>query len=571
MIPAAGAWPTPHCAAAEAYVDDVLAGRVAAGRFEVLACRRHRADMARAEAGDGRWLFDPYAGERACAFVETLRHIKGEWARRRERIRLAGWQSFVVVSIFGWLDRETGARRFRDVYLEVARKNAKSTLLAGVGLYLAFIEGEPGAEVLAAATTRDQALKVWGDARAMAQRSAEVRGTAGVLVQAKALRQPSTESVFLPVAGQTDALDGWNVHAALVDELHAHPNRKVIDTLRSGMGAREQPLAVSITTAGAATAGPCWDERIYLCKVLDGLLDGERLFGVVYAIDDEDDAFDPAVWRKANPNLGVSVSEDYLAGEAEAARNNPARRGEFLRKHVCRWSGAGVGAFDVEAWRAGADPSVTAAALAGLDRVVLGVDGSKTSDFTALAAVGYRGREALCLFEVHAPGDVLDAVGGEHLAAWCDAGLIVRHDGAMIDTSRVREAVEAMVRATGAAEVAFDALYLSHAMAEAAKALPGVDWVEQPQRPFALDPAFRTLQGLVAERRTRHAPSAVVDWAFGNARAKQAGDALRLVKDHPMSKIDPVQALVTALARLEAPADAPALTEEMILARGGLL
>jgi Phage terminase-like protein, large subunit len=225
-------------------------------------------------------------------------HIKGEWAGRP--IALEAWQIFILTAVFGWY-RKTGRRRFRTVYIEVPRKNAKSTLSSGVALYMLTADAEPGAEIYSAATTRDQARIVFDDARKMAAMEPGFRQRYGVHVLAHSIYEVLNGGKFAPLSAEGSTLDGLNIHFAVVDELHAHKTRAVYDVLETATGARAQSLIWNITTAGSDRAGICYEQRTYVTALLntvlhrhDGLgypIKGSRgeddtYFGIIYTIDD---------------------------------------------------------------------------------------------------------------------------------------------------------------------------------------------------------------------------------------------------------------------------------------------
>lgn len=271
----------------------MVEGRLPACRYTRLACERHLRDLETAHAR-GLW-WDAEAVIDVELFYSALPHSKGEWAG--QRIQLEGWQMFILGSLFGW-KRLDGTRRFRSAYVEVPRKNGKSTTAAGLGLYLAFEDGEPGAEVYAAATKRDQAKIVWTEARRMVLRTAKLRERITVLTGN--LNDHTTASKFEPLGADADNLDGLNVHAYINDELHAQKTRAMQDVLETAVGARRQPLGFSITTAGSNRAGVCYDTRTYLVKVLEQVFDDDGTFGVIYTIDDGDKWDDEACWCLAS-------------------------------------------------------------------------------------------------------------------------------------------------------------------------------------------------------------------------------------------------------------------------------
>ena len=247
---------TDYAATAEQYALDVDHGRQIAGRWVQLACRRHLDNLEQAKSDPSYpFYFDPGAAGRPCKFLELMPHIKGQWARNRQLIRLQPWQVFSVATPFGWLEKETDTRRFVTIYEEVARKNAKSTKAAGLALYMLSQDDEPGAEVISAATKKEQAKIVLDAARAMAKRSTEFRLRFGVEVLAHAINQPASLSTFKALDAEAKTQDGWSVSCAINDEVHAWPKRTLYDVIDTATGSRDQPMIINITTAGTNRAG----------------------------------------------------------------------------------------------------------------------------------------------------------------------------------------------------------------------------------------------------------------------------------------------------------------------------
>jgi phage terminase large subunit-like protein len=312
------------------YCDDVVEGRVVAGRLARLACERHLRDLA--DGRDRGLRFDPRAGQHAIDFFGHVQHSKGEWAGKP--VELAPFQAFTIGCNFGW-KRADGTRRFRLSYNEWARKNGKSTMAAGVGLYLAFFAGEPGAEVYTAATKRDQARIVHGEAVRMRNRSPGLR--ARIQAFRDNLSSTATSSKYEPLGADADTLDGLNISGAIIDELHAHKNREMLDVIETATGSRREPLIFIITTAGVAGVGVCQEMHDYGIKVLEGQVRDDATFVYIAALDAGDDWQDESVWGKANPNLGVSVKLDDLQRKAAKAKEMPSAQATFLQKHLNVW------------------------------------------------------------------------------------------------------------------------------------------------------------------------------------------------------------------------------------------
>src|ERR1017187_661235 len=262
------------------YAEDVVSGVIPACKYVRQTCQRQLLDLVRTPFA---WNFDLAKAERVCRFIELLPHIKGKW--KTKLIVLEPWQIFILTTVFGWVDAD-GNRRFRTVYIEVPRKNSKSTITAGVALYC-LCENEPGAEVYSAATKKDQAKIVWDVAKRMVQKTPGLRRRFGVDVSASSIFVESRAATFVPLSSDEDGLDGLNIHFADLDELHAHKTRAVWDVLDSATGSRTQPLIWAITTAGSNRNGVCYEQRQYVIDILSGAHEDDRYFGIIYSIDSE--------------------------------------------------------------------------------------------------------------------------------------------------------------------------------------------------------------------------------------------------------------------------------------------
>lgn len=314
---------------AELYAEQVRSGEILVCEYVRLAVERYYADLDRA-LDMGRY-FDKKAAMRAIRFIEKLKHTKGEWAG--QRFRLEPWQQFVLWNIFGWKNAD-GTRRFRYAYIEIARKNGKTALSAGIGLYMLFADGESRPEVYSAATVKDQAKICFSDAVEI------VKAT-----DLKNYLTPYRNSIVYELKGGTmkplssdyGTHDGLNPSCGIIDEFHAHKDSGMFDVIKSAFGARRQPLMFIITTAGFDKSGVCYAYRENVIKVLRGVNEDDSLFGIIYTLDDKSEWDDPKMWIKANPNLGVSLSADYLADQVKDAKNRPEAVRNVMTKNVDLW------------------------------------------------------------------------------------------------------------------------------------------------------------------------------------------------------------------------------------------
>lgn len=573
--------PTPFVDSAHQYALDVVAGRIPACKWTKAACQRQLDDLDR-EANDPAWAyaFDAAAAERVCLFVSLLRHVKGKWAG--SRIELHPSQAFGLACVFGWKRKADGLRRFRSVYEEVPRKNAKTTKLAGVGLYMLVADDEWGAEVYSAATTRDQAKIVFDIAQQMARIDGEFRARFLVEPLTHSLVVRDTASKFTPLSAEGSTLDGLNVSCALVDELHAHKTRTVHDVLDSGTGARAQPLIWKITTAGSNRAGICYDERIYLTKILNAVLkrhdgmghkvDGqsaedESVWGIIYTLDEGDDPLDEATWRKANPLYGISVDPKDMRDLARKATEQAAALNEFLTKRLNVWVNADSSWMNMLQWDACADAALKEEDFRG-EPCVLALDAAFKKDLFAKVKV-FRRREHYYAFgRYYMPAALLERKGFEQVAGWAKDGWIRTTPGEVLDIEAVREeligSAACVQRGTeehrlqgniegdqarfDVREACFDPAQLTQFAGELMES--GLTAVEV--RPLVLNfsPAMKELEELVTAKRFHHNGDPVLAWAISNVVChRDAKDNIYPRKEGADKKIDPAIALIMALSR----------------------
>ncbi len=507
-----------------------------------------------------------------CGFMEGLPHIKGKWAARGEAIKLMGWQAFLIGQIGGWLHKDDGRRRFRTAYIEVPRKNGKSTLLSGVGLYFLSVDGEPGAEVYSAAASTHQARIVFDAARVMALNGRiEGRTFSNALnlqIEQHRIKTGDEAAVFQPVASQTKSKDGKNPHCAIIDELHEHDKRDVWDSMENGMGSRDQPLLIAITTAGYNTAGICYEQRKYLQRILDGVFQDENYFGLIFEADEGDEPGDPATWAKANPCLHEAKTLQSMEDNWRKASASPAAMGEFLRKHLDIWTSVGASAIDMEGWRAGEDATLKIEDFAGR-RCFIGVDLATRHDPSSVVVVfpdeADPAKGPFTAFSWHClPQKVVDADGNEHLWGWAKEQLITTTPGAELDL-RLVEALIMQLAGRGEDHdpenewgwgdlpvldvemVIYDAQFAQQMAATWDAA--GIQAVELRKRAANTNEPFNKLIAAVDDHRLLHDGNPVLMWMAGNTLLKQVpgGDYIFPTKLAPEDKIDGIDALINAL------------------------
>ena len=530
---------------AERYAEDVLQGRIVACKWVRLACERHKRDL---ENGSERGLyFDPEAGNRAINFFQFLRHSKGEWAG--QVMRLEPWQQFFLWVLFGWRQAD-GTRRFRTGYLEVSRKNGKSTALSGVGLYLLLADGEGGAEVYTAATKRDQARITHAEATRMVKASPALRKR--VEVRRDSILIPGTAAKFEPLGRDADSMDGLNVHGAIVDELHAHKTRDVWDVLETATGSRRQPLMLAITTAGFNRQTVCYELHEYLQKILDGLVIDDSFFGLIYTLDDGDDWRDEGNWIKANPNLGVSVKVDDLRRKAEKAKSMPSALNAFLRLHMNVWTQSESRWMNADKWEA-CSAQVDEEALRGRT-CYAGLDLSTKVDVTAFVLVfppaEKDGRyEVVCRFWV--PEENMrqrSRDDGVPYEAWVREGWLRTTPGNVIDYEFIEAEIRELADRYQIKEVAFDPWNATQTSNNLQA--DGMEMVQIRQGTKSLSAPMKELEVLVLTQRIAHGGNVPLAWMVANTVAEEDSNGnIKPSRNKSTEHIDGVVALIMALSR----------------------
>lgn len=486
-------------------------------------------------------------------FFGFLRHSKGEWAR--STIQLELWQTFYLATLFGWL-REDGSRRFRTSYLEVARKNGKSTILAGVGLYLLVADGEPGAEIYTAATKLAQAQIIFLESQRMVSQSPDLR----LVVQAykNNLHVPGTFSKYEPVGRDSDTLDGLNVQGGLVDELHAHPTGDMWDVLETGTGSRRQPLMVAVTTAGSNRQGICYQFHDYTEKVVSGVVQDDAWHGLVYTLDrnpvtgELEDWQDERAWIKANPNLRVSKKMDDLRDKARKARQMPSRLNAFLTKELNIWTQAASRWIAPERWQACNHGPVEEDALTGR-RCWGGLDLSSTLDVTALVWVfpgEALGEPAQVLTRLWIPEENWERRVREERApydVWVRQGLLTLTPGDVVDYDFILHQIEQDAQRFSVQELAFDPW---NATSVTNKIGFGERLVEFRQGYVSMNPAMKALEVAIQRRSLNHGGHAALAWMADNLVISYdpAGN-MKPDKAKSTEKIDGMVALIMAYYR----------------------
>lgn len=538
-----------HAERATAYAERVVSGEIPVGRYAMLSCKRHLDDLKASEDEGYPYRYDHAAANKVCRFTELLPHTKGAWAKKGERIRLEDWQCFTICVPFGWLRKADGLRRFRQAYEEVPRKNAKSTKMAALGNYMFAADGEHGAEVYSGATNEKQAWEVFRPARLMAEKTPQLLDAYGIDVNAKTLSISGTDSRFEPVIGKPG--DGASPSFSITDEYHEHQTSDQYDTMVTGMGAREQPLAWVITTAGASIEGPCYSLRSKLVDVLEGKVKNDELYGIIYTVDADDDWTTEAALLKANPNADVSVNLEFLLARQRDAINNPREQSTFKTKHLNIWVTASDPFFNLELWKRQGDPALDEAQFEG-EPCWVGLDLASKLDLSSKLKLFKREQEGVMHYYAfctsYMPEERAQDAALRHYGEWVQAGYLTVAGESMTDYDYIEEDLLADAERFRLVQVGFDPYnatqLVQHLIAH------GIECVEVPQTVVHLSEPMKQVQALIQAGRIHHNGDPVLMWGISNVTAKEDRNGNVFPrKERPENKIDPAVALIIAMGR----------------------
>ncbi|MHA0988983.1 terminase large subunit [Enterobacter ludwigii] len=547
----------PNVNMANQYARDVLNGKILACKSIQLACQRHLNDLKISLDKDYPYRFDRELAERACRFVQLLPHSSGDLAG--QKLKLEPWQAFAFSSIFGWVTKKTKKRRFREAYIRVARKNGKSFFAAGIGTYMFCADGENSAEVYCGATTMAQAKKVFTPARQMADRLPSLRSKFNISVWVDSLTRPDG-SLFAPIAGKPG--DGDSPHCAIIDEYHEHDMDHMYEAMTLGMGARSQPLTLIITTAGTSLESPCYDKDKQVKEMLNGHVPNERLFGLIYELDEGDDWTDPTNFIKANPNLDVSISFDDLLAEMEVAKQVPRKVNAFKTKRLNIWVSGKAAFYNMTQWHAAADKSLRYEDFAGED-YYLGLDLAQRLDLNAGVGVFVREIEGkkhyYCISpKFWVPEDTVRSTDpkiaktADRYVKFVEMGALEATDGAEADYREILASIIDLqdINKVRISEIPIDpsgATALSHELQD-----HGFEPISIRQDYTNMSPPMKELEAALAGGRFHHDGNPVLSWCISNVIGKNvpgSDDIVRPTKGDKQSKIDGATALFMAIGR----------------------
>lgn len=573
-------------------LNDNLPNRKAC-KLEKLACQRHLDDLVKQDNSEYPFYCDDKAGNRHVKFLSKLRHSKGKW--RGQLFVPEPHQIFYHFCLFAWKRKATGLRRFNKAYLKIPRKNGKSFSSAGIGLYMAFADGEHGAECFCAATTEAQAGMVFAPAWNMVHMDEDLKEAfdltlAGTVRNPTSVYRASDMSRLEPIIGTPK--DGSSPNFCCCDELHEHPSRALYDSADTGMGAREQPLLLAITTAGTNISSFCYELELEAIQILEGSLEKDNVFVMIFGIDLEDDWRDFEVWKKANPNLGVSINEEYLLGKYNDAMTNLSQRSILLTKHCNVWANAGANAFDMVKYKENARPEIKLEDFKGKN-CYLSLDLASKIDIVALTItfelegmqykecprcgekVLYEKETYICsknneegscswqrrsskrvmtFSKFYLPESTVNKKENQHYQLWAAEGLLTVTEGERTDFQKVEDDIKELSDGFIIQELTFDPKEASYLIQNIQK-WANFECIEFTQGPALISEPMKETEAMIVDGCFLHDGNKVLTWMFGNVIRKQGKSGGNVKYAYPSketegNKIDGAVAAIMNIARI---------------------
>ena len=566
----------------EEYINKVINKELPVCQAAFLAVKRHLDDIEKSKNNDYPFYFDEDEAKRPITFIQSLVHTKGEWANHN--IILESWEQFIIASIFGWRRKENKLRRYKKAYVQVSRKNGKTTFASGIGNYCFFCDSpaEAGVEIYYIATKKDQAKIAWSESERQIRKAKALNKEAITYKQTSTItKKKDTASKSKPLGQDSNTEDGLNPHLVIVDEYHAHPDNELLNVLESGMGARRQPLTFIITTAGFDKTSVCFSEYEYAKQILQGSLNNDEYFCIIYEPDSikdiwifmseykeklnnnedtkkQEEIINNIIFQ-ANPNLNVSVKDSYLKSRLFEGLDKPVQRTDILTKNLNVWTQASEVWISSDRWtKSYLHQNINISELKG-KRACIGLDLATTRDIASyvLCFDSIDNGPYILLPRFFMPKENIRQRSKEDRVPyelWASQGLITLTDGNIIDFDIIESSILQDSAYFEIIEIAYDPWkaieIVTHLESEGFK-------MEQVRQSFAvggLSEGTSLFEKTIDERKLLHGNNPVLNWMISCCEVKTDGrDNYLPVKPdrrRTYKRIDGVVASIMALHRV---------------------
>ena len=547
----------------QTFISSVQSGELPSNKWVKLAVERHIADVKRAK--ETGFFFDEAEAERVLGIFGALRHTKGQYAR--QPFKLLPWQAFLIASLFAWKVKATGQRRYRKAYVEVARKNGKTEVAAGIGLILAMFDGESGAEVYSVANKLEQASICFDAGCIMMkglQKDIDDESIGGIEIfnsqNHRKIINKENNSFFRPIPTESKTQDGYNVHGGIIDEYHEATDDSSLRILETGTVARTQPVIFIITTAGFNRNGPCYQLRKVVCDILEGKKKDDSLFGLIFSLDEGDNWEDETTWIKANPSIGLTPTWEAMRSQYVKAKNEgETARINFLTKNLNIWTTAAKTWIKDEDWMAN-NEDIDVSELKGR-KCYGGLDLALTRDITAFVLffpARHEEERHIVLPFFWIPEDNADErsrMDGVPYLQWVADGYIETTPGNATDYDFVEWKVMELSREYSIVSIGYDAAFATQLAISLGN--QGITMNRVHQGPYTANEAIERIVNMAIWKPDKDKPVAgkmnhmgnpVLRWMIGNVTIKKdAGGRQMLDKARSVERIDGASALMDAV------------------------
>lgn len=523
------------------YPSKVLAGEIVAGELIQLACKRF---MTYLESDN--IVFDASKADRVVHFIEKLKLSTGKFAH--SNFKLTDWQKFVIYYVYGLVYKDSGLRVTRELYLQLSRKSGKTALASAMALYHLVADGENDGQIIFAANSTAQAQLAF----TMATNYVSYIDPKGKYFKKyrDSIKFPPTKSIMKVVSADANRLDGLNISAAVIDEYHAAPNNAVSEVLSSSVGMRTQPLIIYVTTSGFDLTSPCYTMRNTCVELLHGKLVDDSLAAFIFELDEDDDIEDPKNWLKCQPNLGITVTEDYIKSELVKAKNNPNLMTNFKTKILNKWVASAIGEWIPAEYILKCSEKVKLEDWT--DYVCyIGLDLSSVSDMTAISVLIFDNINQKYLFKNYyfLPQSALDeSVNREKYRNWYQQKYLDLTSGNVVDYEYILTKIQAINKIIPIQAISYDS-WQSTALIIKLTEL-GFNCVPFSQSIGSMNRPTRHIEMIARNGHLILDDNPITRWMFSNCELREDyNNNVKPMKLNKMSenKIDGVAAICDAL------------------------
>lgn len=527
------------------YIKQVKSGKRLAGELEQLAVERFENDLKRKDI-----YFDQSAANNAVEIISNIvigKEYDEDGNENIIKFKLEPFQAFIVANIFGWKNKKNNRRRFRYAYIEMARKNGKSTLAAAIALL--FFLAEYSAEVYTIATKRDQAKIVFQMIKKLVLQTDWL--SREISVQQHNISILSKFSKIEALSSDARKQDGTSPSCTICDEYHEHPNDAMYNVMKSGMGARKQPMLFTITTAGFDKSSACYQLRGTCVSILRGQLTDDSMFVMIFTIDEQDDWEDVKVWEKSNPSMGVTIEKDFLVNEWNQAKNTPSQIVNFKTKNLNVWTQASSVWIKDKDWMA-CGGKLDLEKLKGR-KAYGGLDLAKSIDINALCLI-FPDESKVTKFDVlwwyWIPEEkVIENRDNINYTQWVEEGYIEATPGREVDYSYIVSRIAKIYEDFDIQGIAYDPYMANNSIVQDLEKEHSIELTTFPQGFKYLSVPTSYIENLVVGKRLRHGDNPVSRWMCGNVELQSNPEGLiKMSKSKSKNKIDGMYALANAIA-----------------------